>query len=425
MLRNFSKLFSANLVTGVIGLITLTLVSRGLGPNQYGLIAVVFSLGAFIEQIASFQAWQATTKYAADALSEDNSEKLWRVVSIGLGLDVVGSIAASLFGAFFVFAFSELVGISTETKTVSVVYMLSLCLNVSGTATSVLRLFERYNSISITLLCFAIFKFLGVVTLSFTTMSMVGVISFFIFVQVSQSLVFVYLMFKLSMREGGKILLFEVKPSSFREFPGMIRFVVSTNLSSTIRQLVHEFDVVLLSSLAGASAAGQYKLAKQYGAIVLRVVEPAQQVVFPRIATLVSEKNFFELSLLLRKLVVIGLVMAFCALSVFAISGEQIVLFILGDDYVLVTKFLGTYLVAISIFSSMFFLRPLVLSFGRADSILAIYVVGTTCFFLTFWFLYVPVGAVSMMYAQVVFYAIWAVGMVWTARRAWVFYKAA
>lgn len=419
MLKNFQKLFSANIVSGVIGLITLTLVSRALGPSAYGVVAVVISFGALIEQIASFQAWQAVTKYTAKAITEKDTKQLWYVVSLGLALDIAGSLAAAVIGVAAILLFSDLLGIGSEARIIAAVYMLSLVFNVSGTAMAVLRIFDHYNAIGVLLLAMAVLKLAAVAVVWNIELSIGSVVAIFAAVNIVQSLVSLGLMLRLCREQGARIDLKVLRFSDFRNYPGLLRFVTSTNLSSTVRQLVHEFDVVLLSAMVGPAVAGQYKLAKQYGSVVLRVVEPAQQVVFPKIAELIAAENFAALMILLRKLFVAGVSFAIAAILGYLAVGETIVRALLGTEYDLVPSFLLVFMLAIATFSGLFFLRPLVLSFGRADAILYIYLVSTAVFFAVYFGLFDLLGGISMMYAQLAFYVCWAVGMMAVVYHAW------
>lgn len=419
MLKNFQKLFSANIVSGLIGLITLTLVSRALGPSAYGVVAVIVSFGALIEQIASFQAWQAVTKYTAKAITEKDTKQLWYVVSLGVALDIVGSLVAAVFGAAAILLLSDMLGIGSEARAIAVVYMLSLVFNVSGTAMAVLRIFDRYNAIGILLLAMAVLKLVTVAAVWSIGLSIGSVIVIFAVVNIIQSLVSLGMMLRLCREQGAGIDLVSLRFTDFTKFPGLVRFVTSTNLSSTVRQLVHEFDVVLLSAVAGPAVAGQYKLAKQYGSVVLRVVEPAQQVVFPKIAELIAADNYAALMALLRKLFMAGASFAVVAVVGYLAVGEIIVRALLGTEYDLVPSFLMVFMLAIATFSGLFFLRPLVLSFGRADAILYIYLVATALFFAVFYGLFDRLGGISMMYAQLAFYLCWAAGMIAVVCHAW------
>lgn len=419
MLKNFQKLFSANIVSGVIGLITLTIVSRALGPSAYGVVAVIISFGALVEQIASFQAWQAVTKYTAKAITEKDTKQLWHIVSLGVALDIVGSLVAALFGVAAIMLFADVLGIGSEARTIAVVYMLSLVFNVSGTAMAVLRIFDHYNAIGILLLAMAVLKLAAIAVVWNIELSIGSVIVIFAAVNIIQSLVSLGLMLRLCRDQGARIDLTALRFADFTKLPGLVRFVTSTNLSSTVRQLVHEFDVVLLSAVAGPAVAGQYKLAKQYGSVVLRVVEPAQQVVFPKIAELIAADNFTALLALLRKLFIAGASFATAAILGYLAVGEIIVGALLGTEYDLVPSFLLVFMLAIATFSGLFFLRPLVLSFGRADAILYIYLVATALFFAVFFGLFDRLGGIAMMYAQLAFYLCWAAGMIAVVMHAW------
>lgn len=419
MIKNFRKLFSANIISGVLGVITLTLVSRGLGPTVYGVAAVTISIGAFIEQVAGFQAWQAVTRYATQAQVEGDGQRFWRVVSLGLALDVFGCIVAASLGATVVVVFPSAMGLPEASAIVIALYMLSLAFAVSGTPVAVLRIYERYDTIGRVLIITAFVKLLLIVIASAFQLNLVNVLAIFALSMAGQHLFLVWVMMRLARREKGRIELASLRPIDIRSLPEFGSFIGSVYLSTTVRNISQELDTIILSAVSGPAIAGQYKLAKQYGSILLRAIDPAQQVIYPKFSTLVASKDFVPLMALCKRIMIFG---AICSLIIYFLNivfAEYIILKFLGDDFLLVPRFFSIFLIAILIFSTFFFLRPLVLSFGKPHAILAIYVAATLIFLIIYFTLKGSFGAYAMMIAQVGFYASWAIGMIWVSIKSW------
>lgn len=419
MVRNFQKLLSANLLSGILGLLTLTIVSRDLGPESFGIFAVIISLGAFVEQVAGFQAWQAITKYAADAEAKSDTARFWHIVSLGVVLDLVGSFFAATLGVLVTLMFSRLIGLESEVRTFAALYMFSLVFAFSGTSMAVLRIKEQYNLIGIIILLMAALKLAAIAVALNASLGLLIVLAIFAGTTILQHVTFLVLVVCLARKSGGRINLVVIRIGDVKKFPGLVRFLASVWLSTSVRQVAHELDTVMLSAAAGPLVAGQYRLAKQYGSVILRVVEPGQQVVYPRIAALVASDKLGELKQLVQKLAMFGIACGCMATLSYYLIGERIILAILGHGYELVPSFLGVFMATIGIFCGLFFIRPLVLSFGRADAILGIYTFSTIIFLLTFYLLYKHLGPIAMMYAQLAFYVSWAVGMILTARSSW------
>lgn len=419
MLKNFRKLFSANIVAGILGVMTLTLVSRGLGPEVYGMAAVTISIGAFIEQVAGFQAWQAVTRYATRAQVDGDSQQFWHVVSLGLALDALGCIVAAVIGAVVVLLFPVALGLPVGDVAVVALYMLSLTFAVSGTPLAVLRIYERYDRIGQVLIFAAVLKLLLVAIACTIKLNLGTVLAIFGGTMAAQHLIFLWIMLRLARREGAGVKLTGLRLADLRAIPGFGQFVGSVYLSTTVRNIAQELDTIILSAASGPAVAGQYKLAKQYGSVILRAIEPAQQVIYPRMAAMVASKDITSLFNLLRKITLFGSLSSLFIYCCYIIAGEYVVLLVVGREFEMVPDFLAIFLIAIMLFSILFYLRPLVLSFGKPHATLAIYIIATLVFLGTYFLLRGRFGAYAMMIAQVSFYMSWAIGMLWVSVRSW------
>lgn len=419
MLKNFRKLFSANIVAGILGIITLTLVSRGLGPAVYGVAAVTISIGAFIEQVAGFQAWQAVTRYATRAQVEGDSQQFWHVVSLGFALDGLGCIVAAALGAVVVLLFPAALGLPADTVAVVALYMLSLAFAVSGTPLAVLRIYDRYDTVGKVLISGAFLKLLLIAIACAFELKLGTVLAIFGGSMAAQHLIFLWLMLRLARQEGGRMNLIGLRLADLRALPGFSSFVGSVYLSTTFRNIAQELDTIILSAASGPAIAGQYKLAKQYGSVLLRAIEPAQQVIYPRMATMVASNDMEAIFNIVKKITFFGFIISVTLYILYFTLGEYITLLIVGREFDMVPDFLAIFLVAIFIFSIFFYLRPLVLSFGKPHAILGIYIAATLIFLATYFGLRSVFGPYAMMIAQVCFYISWAIGMIWISVRSW------
>lgn len=56
---NAGKLLSANAIAAVLGLVATVLTARALGPEQYGVLALVLVYQLTVGKLVTFNAWQA------------------------------------------------------------------------------------------------------------------------------------------------------------------------------------------------------------------------------------------------------------------------------------------------------------------------------------------------------------------------------
>ncbi|PXW66161.1 O-antigen/teichoic acid export membrane protein [Loktanella sp. PT4BL] len=419
MLINFRKLFTANVIVGILGLVSLTLVSRELGAAAFGIFAVAVSISAFVEQLSGFQAWQAVTKFATEEREKNDPKRFWKIVGLGVALDFIGCFLAALLGYFGVLVFASTLGIPQQSSAAVAFYMLALVFAFSGTPMAVLRIYEKYDTIGWVLVSVSALKLLLLSIFFSSGLTTNAALAIYAGTMMLQHLTFVYLLARIARRDQRLLKLSDLRWSDFKKFPGLLRFVGSVYLSATVRHISQELDTLILSAASGPAIAGQYRLAKQYGSVILRVIEPAQQVLYPRVARLVTLGQFDTLAALSKKVVWLGVGFSLILIAAYYFVGSHIVSIAVGEEYNRVPMFLGLYLVALSIFCCLFVLRPLVLSFGKPDAILLIYVVATVTFLLSYYFLRELLGPAAMMIGQIAFYSVWAVGMVITVYVCW------
>lgn len=372
-----------------------------------------------MEQIAGFQAWQAVTKYASAEQIKDDKARFWQIVTLGISLDLIGCVIGAVIGFVGVQFFSSQLGLDENGALAAAIFILSLIFAISGTPIAVLRIYEHYTAISWILVFAAILKVALVVVTLVTGINIYLALTIYAGTMIAQHLTFVVLMFRIAKKEHMSLNFAGLTWRDFKKFPGMARFVSSVYLSTTFRYIAHELDTIILAAASGPAIAGQYKLAKQYGSIIFRAVEPAQQVLYPRIAAMVAAGQLQELARLISKIMLLS-VSASCLLGLtYVLIGPELIRFFVGEGFDLVPMLLGIFLGAALIFCCFFFLRPLVLSFGRPDAILVIYIIATIVFLAGYFLLRDAIGPAAMMVAQIAFYATWAFGMSLTVYSAW------
>src|SRR5690348_11512404 len=100
-LRNRRVRAVMHLLTGtsgtvVLSLLSITLAARALGPREYGILALILTLGQACERLLSFQSWQPLIRYGSTFDIESESDDLRSLFKFGLMLDFAGSAAAWL-----------------------------------------------------------------------------------------------------------------------------------------------------------------------------------------------------------------------------------------------------------------------------------------------------------------------------------------
>jgi O-antigen/teichoic acid export membrane protein len=115
-------------------------------------------------------------------------------------------------------------------------------------------------------------------------------------------------------------------------FPEMRSRLVSTNLSATLR-MVRDLDVLILGWLLNPAAVGLFKIARQIGIALTKVIDPIFQAIYPDMAAIEERSGWRAVAKLLhRSSLVVGF-LGLIALTMFVLLGKPLLEMGLGGDF--------------------------------------------------------------------------------------------
>jgi O-antigen/teichoic acid export membrane protein len=147
---------------------------------------------------------------------------------------------------------------------------------------------------------------------------------------------------------------------SFRE---LIKFAVSSNLSATAILVFRESEVLWVGFFLTTEAAGLYKIAYTIISFLSVPADPLILTVYPELNRLIVQKAWPRLRDFLRKVTTVAFAYNF-ALALGLIFFGRWLLWIYGEQYVAAYPALIALLVGLVFNYTLFWNRPLLLSFG-------------------------------------------------------------
>ena len=200
----------------------------------------------------------------------------------------------------------------------------------------------------------------------------------------------------------------------FRENPGLLRFVLTTNCHSTVRMSTNEFDLLMVAGILSAPAAGLFKVVKQITGILIRTVAPLSQAIYPELAKKWATQQLDEFRHLVRNSIWMGMVPAVLALIAFAAVGDLGIHYSFGSQYVAAYETAIIYLVAVAIAMSSFAYPSVMLSTGRSGESFKILLVATIVYFVVLVPSLRQFGLPGAAWSYLLYYICWAI-LMWRA----------
>jgi O-antigen/teichoic acid export membrane protein len=136
VLKHAGVLLSGNAAASLLGLLSLLVAARHLGAQQFGTLVLIQTYALVIDRLINFQSWQAFIKYGSDAEAAGDMRMLHVLLKRLTLLDVASAFVGTAVALAGLGIASRLLGWSSGTAAIAVLFSLGILFNVSGVPTS-------------------------------------------------------------------------------------------------------------------------------------------------------------------------------------------------------------------------------------------------------------------------------------------------
>lgn len=405
---NAGKLLSANIIAAILGLVATILVARALGPESYGVLALLLVYVQTIGTLISFNVWQAFIKYGSEALQANDRVGLCQLIKFGFLLDIgsaiVGTVVAIVLSQFVI----AMLGWDSAVQPFLVLYSLLLLFALNGTPTGVLRLFDRFDLLSYTAVLTMSARLTGVVWCLLTRQNLYGFVLCYLIANIFGQLYQICAaLLVLRKHNVGRIVFRSLK--CFRQrFPGIWDYVWTTNINSTIRMLSRLTDEFVVAALTSPAALGLYKIAKQFSLILSMLVDSCYQSIYPELSRLWAAGNARSfISLVKRTSLLIGGIVL-CGWLGFIIFGQWLIVLTVGPAFQEAYSVIVVYMFALVIAACTFSFTPSMLAIGLPKNALKALIASTGVYIVMLPLFVNALGIMGASVSYVGFYFVWS-----------------
>ncbi|MCS7192029.1 MAG: oligosaccharide flippase family protein [Armatimonadetes bacterium] len=400
--HNVSLLTFSNITTAILGIVQTIIIARWLGPEQYGLIALVMNYPQLVYSILDVRTIEGTTKFLSEFRTSKCSQEAMAVCKVSYTIDICISIVA--FVIILVTASWAAKSLFKQPSIAPLMTLYALALFPRGlynTSYAILVTFNKFSFLAWTNLICRSIQLFSVLFLTYFW-GVAGVVIGTILGVTMQSAFISCRAYQQVRREWGKFK--QIRPFVVlrRRIKEIFQFYLFTSATLIVALPMQQLDVTLLGYFRTPSEVGLYKIAKTLAGSLIYFVDALQQVSYPRLVNkwIEDKIQFFRQ---LRQLVFLGLATGPIIFSavIFVIS---ILTFLIGQ------KFFGAIYPLIWLWAAFtlrlvfFWLRPFFLSIGK----------------VSFWFKLQSVAIVIGMITMFISAALW--GMNGVAFSVFIYY---
>ena len=373
VLRNSTYLVLSNLIS-----VFLTIfITRRPGVYNYGVLGLITSYVTNVNKLFSFRMNEVVVHYVGEAYVNQDHPGTGALIKFAALVDAVTSLFAFLFMAVTSRFGAQIFLDDRELAGLIMFYGISILGGlVMETANGVLRVINKYRSIALVSLAQNVIVALIVFFATTNNLGLMGILSAYMIGKVILGIAPVVLcLYWLPHKIGHE--WWKAPLSLISDKRAILRFTVSTNISSTINLLARDGELLWVGALLSPLYAGYYKTAMTVINMVLTPINPLIDTSYPEMNRAIIQKKWSKIRRLLRKITALSAVWTGAAFLGLLFLGKPLLFHevnILGFSFqIFREEFLPAYdIIMILMFgygiaNILFWNRTLLLTFSEAD----------------------------------------------------------
>lgn len=368
LLRNSAWLLSASSIGIIVSFFQGVLVARILGVELFGVLGVIMTFVQVVNQLTSFRMREFVVKYVSDALGTQNLRQAAAIIKFALLVEITASFLA--FGIILVLApigvrwFVTIEG----GQELIVAYAIVILGNLAAeTSTGILEVFNLFATHAIITTVAKVVSLMIICGVFFLQNGLWGVMLAYLIANGLSGLLLLLNAIQVTKQQLGVGWWRTSLQQINGQWYAISRFVLSTNISSTLSLVTRDSDLLWLSYLRNPTEVGYYKLAYTLATMVFVPVAPLMQTIYREISWQAAQSQWHYYRQLLRKgsllsATYISLVMLLCVLF-----APWLIYRFYGQEYEPVIPALFILLIGMGFAQVFFWARPSLLALGHAD----------------------------------------------------------
>jgi O-antigen/teichoic acid export membrane protein len=407
-------MLSSKSINALLSLVYMAIITRTLGVERFGQFALVLGAAQGVELIVAFQSWQIVVRYGMPHLHQGRRSELARLVRFTLSLDILAALIAVPIVIVTMTVLGSHFGWDARFVRMAAACGIIFSFAAYSTPVGVLRLYDRFGTAAIADAITPATRCLGVVVVWLSGAGVIG----FVFALAAAELLTASVYWGLALRLPGTAWRLD-KPLRWRSLveanPGIGRYAVTTNLTSTLDALGKQVGVVLVGLLLTPAAAGGFRLARQLAQALTKLSQTMARAIFPELVrSRAGEGASVQFHTLLGRILRLSGVGAGLVVVLLLVLGRPVLGLIGGHQFLWaypVLLLLGTS--AAFDFASVGF-EPALVTLGRPGLALKLRFIATMIFLALTVGLTSPLGTLGAGVAALAS-SIASMAMLWTA----------
>lgn len=321
---NMGWLLGGRGFNAVLSLLYLAIAARTLGTDGFGYFALIIALGQAVTGFSSFQTWQFIVRWGADPENPGvDIARAREATGFAVALDLLSFAGGTVASAVLVLTAPLWLDVPPDLLWLTFWYCVISVATIRTTPTGMLRLHSEYGKATWAEAVQPVIRAAGAGLAWWLMPNVTGFILAFAASEVGTALALWWVAVRVQPVSLASVSLKAIPA----RYGGVWRFVVSTNLSSSLAVAGKQVMILLVGTFGGAYLAGGFRIANQLGVALIALAQTISKAILPELVQ--SRDSAVEIARRMANIAAIAGVTAVVSAILFGrpglalIAGEQ------------------------------------------------------------------------------------------------------
>lgn len=386
VLKNFGVVLRGRGIAGIFNLAATALMAHVLSASEFGLVILLHTYVLAVRGILNFRTYEAIVRFGVPLHENDDDaglKKLFRTTTL---IDLTSAIAATVLGVSAASFAGGYLHWDAQMISLAGLYSLVMLTTVSNTPNGILRIYDRFDALSIFYTVGPVIRFTGVAFAWYLDAGMIVFIAVWAAAFVLEN-TWLFIRGHLEFNKhtsghiwrGGSWKELRKTSKEFRQFIMVIYWQTNIDL------LPKHLSVLLAGSLLGPAAAGMFRLARDFSTVLSKPAMMLHEVLFPDMARIIHTNAGGFRKLANRAVLTAGA--AGLLLVALSVPAAEPILGIIGPEYTQAATLLTLMLLAATFELAASPLRAAAYAMGRVAGVLRIHLLSILIYLGLFYLL--------------------------------------
>lgn len=386
VLKNFAVVLRGRGIAAVFNLTATALMANALAATEFGLVILLHTYVLAVRGILNFRTYEAIVRFGVPLHENVDNKGLQRLFRTTTAIDLTSALAATIVGISAASFAGGLLHWDAQMISLASVYSLVMLTTASNTPNGILRLYDRFDALSVFYTIGPAIRLTGVAIAWATNAGMQIFIAIWATAFVLEN-TWLFVRGHIELRKHLNKPLWKgvVWKEVFKTRPEFRHFIAVLYWQTNIDLLPKHLSVLLAGSLLGPAGAGMFRLARDFSSILSKPAMMLREVLFPDLSRILHSEadGFHELGL--RAVKAAGA--AGLLLVVLSIPAAAPILGLIGSEYTGAAPLLTLMLLAATFELAGSPLRAAAYAMGEVSQVLRIHLLSALIYLGLFYLL--------------------------------------